>query len=395
MTAVIEKHIAFASPPGNNGEKDFYNVMKKMLPTPTGTQLPDEMEAGDYVILQSSWMLENIYDMDELGVVGFVQSKILKDVHQAANSSTDPLSPVYASDAELLNIMNVPSSNCSGMMSPVLVIRNNGSDELTAATIEYSINGGETQSYNWTGSLQFLETDEVELGDLTFDVMDENDFSVELVSINEGDDDYPINNGHSMMITRAADVTMNPGLWFLLDDKPEETTWEILNSNGEVVQSGGPYTEANGQVFEPVTVSSSDCYEFIIYDAGGDGTDYYAMVYANNDIAFEGGNFGAMEKNEFGYDLVSVGEPQAYTDLQVYPNPATDLINVNFYMPETSQVTISIVDMVGKEVYRNDAGTEGYGPKAYRVNTSMLQAGFYFLRIEVANDTYLQKISIR
>lgn len=29
---VIEKHIHFNTAPGTNGEKDFYNVMKKMLP---------------------------------------------------------------------------------------------------------------------------------------------------------------------------------------------------------------------------------------------------------------------------------------------------------------------------------------------------------------------------
>ncbi len=33
---VIEKHIHFTNPPGDNGETDFYNVMKKMVPTASG-----------------------------------------------------------------------------------------------------------------------------------------------------------------------------------------------------------------------------------------------------------------------------------------------------------------------------------------------------------------------
>jgi hypothetical protein len=393
-TAVIEKHIAFATPPGSNGEKDFYNVMKKMLPNSNGADLPTEWEAGDYVILETSWVLENIYDMDELGAVGFIQDRVTKDVFQAANSSTDPLNPVYASDAELLHVLNVPSTNCNGMIAPVLEIRNNGSNELTSAEIEYSINGGETQTYSWTGSLNFLESEEVSLEEMTFDLMDENTFEANMVSINGSTDDFMNNNAYTFMINRAANVSGNLGLWLLLDDHPEETTWEIRNSNGDVMQSGGPY-ETSGQQFEPITVSASDCYEFIIFDAGGNGLDYYALVYGNQEIAFEGGEFGYMEKNQFGFDLVGIEEPAAYTDMQVYPNPASNVVNVNFYLPQSSDVRISVVDMVGKQVLTNDIGTEGFGLKQYQLNTSILQSGIYFIRVEVDNQTHVQKISIR
>ena len=393
-TGVIEKHIAFASPPGSNGEKDFYNVMKKLLPNSIGADLPTEWEAGDYVILQNSWLLSDIYDISEIGVVGWVQDRGSKDVYQAANSTTAPLTPAYASDAELLNIINVPSTNCSGVISPVLEIRNNGSTELTSAVIEYSVNGGETQTYNWSGNLEFLETDEVLLEEMTFDVMDENSFEVNITTINDGADDYTKNNMTVHVISRAANVTGTIGLWLLLDDHPEETTWEIKNSNGEIVQEGGPY-ETSGQKFETINVSTSDCYEFIIYDAGGNGLEYYALVYGNQEIAFEGGAFGSMERNEFGYDLVGIDEPEAYSDMQVFPNPASDLVNVSFYLPESSEVVISVVDMVGKQVFRNEVGTETFGPRQYQVNTSDLQSGFYFIRVEIGNDTHVQKISIQ
>jgi hypothetical protein len=392
--AVIEKHISFDTPPGSNGEKDFYNVMKKMLPSSAGATLPTEWETGDYVILQNSWVLANIYDIDELAVVGFVQDKSSKEVYQAANSSTGALTPVYASDAELLNILNVPSTICSGMISPVLEIRNNGSNSLTSAAIEYSVNGGETQTYNWSGSLEFLETEEIALDELTFDVMDDNNLTADITSINEGSDDFMNNNIYVKMMTRAANVDGSIGLWLLLDDYPEETTWEIKNSNGDVIQSGGPY-ETSGQHFEPVNVSLSDCYEFIIYDEGGNGTDYYALVYGNQEIAFEGGAFGSMEKNEFGYDLVGIDVPEAYTEMQIFPNPASDVVNVSFYLSESSDVTISVVDMVGKQVYRNEVGTESFGPRQYKVNTSNLQSGIYFMRLEIGSTSHVQKISIR
>ena len=44
---VVEKHINFATPPGTNGEKNFSDVMKKMLPDNQGTNLPVSWKSGD------------------------------------------------------------------------------------------------------------------------------------------------------------------------------------------------------------------------------------------------------------------------------------------------------------------------------------------------------------
>ena len=53
------------------------------------------------------------------------------------------------------------------------------------------------------------------------------------------------------------------------DNYPDETTWEILDANGEVINEGGPY-ESN------VTTDLYFCledgkYTFTVYDQGGDG----------------------------------------------------------------------------------------------------------------------------
>jgi len=91
QNCVIEKNIHFNSPPGSNGEKDFKNVMKKMLPGKDGTMLPASMEAGDYIIVQESWKLANVYDINQLAAVAFIQNKTTKEIHQAVNSTTKPV----------------------------------------------------------------------------------------------------------------------------------------------------------------------------------------------------------------------------------------------------------------------------------------------------------------
>ena len=44
---VVEKEIHFASPPGGNGEKDFLDVMKKMIPDDNGTPITNSWQVGD------------------------------------------------------------------------------------------------------------------------------------------------------------------------------------------------------------------------------------------------------------------------------------------------------------------------------------------------------------
>jgi len=53
--AVVEKYLYNNPASGQNGEHHFYNVMKKMLPSASGTTLSTPMNDGDYVILQNSW----------------------------------------------------------------------------------------------------------------------------------------------------------------------------------------------------------------------------------------------------------------------------------------------------------------------------------------------------
>lgn len=84
---LIEKHINFTSPPGSNGETDFYNVCRRMYPSQSGTGLPLTWNAGDdSTIIVKAAIPTYIYDINELAVVAFVQDNGTKEVLQAAIS---------------------------------------------------------------------------------------------------------------------------------------------------------------------------------------------------------------------------------------------------------------------------------------------------------------------
>ncbi len=79
---VTEKVISFSTPPGSNGETEFYDVMREMLPNPNGFQLGnissnDKFEYSYSTELKSNWNLTNIT------TVVFIQNKESKEVYQA------------------------------------------------------------------------------------------------------------------------------------------------------------------------------------------------------------------------------------------------------------------------------------------------------------------------
>jgi hypothetical protein len=81
-TAVIERMVVFAAPPGNNGEKVFPDVMRKMLPAATGISVPS-LKAGDTLRYTLSTAVSPVWRRDDLAVVSWLQSNATMEVVQA------------------------------------------------------------------------------------------------------------------------------------------------------------------------------------------------------------------------------------------------------------------------------------------------------------------------
>ncbi|MFT6850666.1 MAG: hypothetical protein ACJATA_001481 [Sphingobacteriales bacterium] len=85
---VVERKIVFGSAPGSNGETEFYYVTKKMLPSNTGTALPDTLKVGEPITIVEKWKMKNVYDQGQIAAVSFVQNNANKDILNAGYSPT-------------------------------------------------------------------------------------------------------------------------------------------------------------------------------------------------------------------------------------------------------------------------------------------------------------------
>jgi len=401
--AVVEKHIHFTSAPGSNGETDFHDVMKKMLPDPSGTKLNTAINDGEYFIIEQSWELENIYNMDEIGVVGFIQDHTSKEIHQGADSSTDPIVPLYSNDAEILEVKNITTFNCLGKVSPVIIIRNNGSENLTSLDIQYSVNGGTPQAYSWTGNLGFLGKDEIALDEISFNVIDENSLVILSENTNGVGDDYVTNDTYIKPFEEAVHTSNQIRLVLITDDNPEETTWEVFNSNGEVILSGGPYTQAGTVIQEYHDLDIEDCYRFLVYDAGNNGlcceygSGAWGLYDADGNVEIgTGGMFADRDSVNFevgGFTgIINSSHPES--TYSVYPNPTNGLVKIELDLNKDENVSYSIANLLAMEVLKVDLGLLQPGERNYPINLHNFDPGVYFLTLNISGRSYSQKLII-
>ena len=373
MVGVIEKEIHFTSAPGSNGERDFYSVMKKLLPSASGTSLGN-MSADDYVSFSFKWALQNVYSIDQLSAVAWIQDGTTKEVFQACKS-TDSFTPFYNNDAAMSSISNVKGMICSGMAEPKAVITNYGANAITSADIVVLVNDETAKTLTWEGNLPSLASATIDIGEIAFPVELDNELKIQVTNLNGSEDEGEGNNSTIFKFDGSPDNSEKTiKLTIRTDNNPEETTWKVTNlDTGEVVLEGGPYDEPNKMFTETLIIPGDGCYDFTIYDAGGNGltntTGLYGMK-AGSTTLFSGSNFGYSESNEFSYE-VTTDVNESLDAASIYPNPTSSAINII----EPGESTVCIFNMAGQYVYRTIIN--GYG----KIDMSDFGKGVYAIMV--------------
>lgn len=369
---VIEKEIHYTSAPGSNGERDFYSVMKKLLPAASGTSL-GSMSEGDYFAYTFSWEMANVYDVNQIDAIAWIQNSGNKEVIQACKSSAS-FEPYCTNEAALIDLTNLKSMSCSGVVEPIVTITNNGSQPLTNAVLEVVVNDKVVKTVEWTGNLGLFEDTKVELGEVEFAVEEENQFVVRIASVNGVIDEGPLNNEVASTIQGSPDNSQVAiKLTIRTDTNPGETTWKVTDmTTGVVVLEGGPYEEANHIYNETFEITADGCYDFTIYDAGGNGLEGSGVygIKAGNKTLFSGKSFEYSESNEFSYEVYTGTEELDSPATGVYPNPTSGVV----IMTTEGRQNMSIYNMTGQCVY------EGVCEGELQVDLKRFGCGVYAIK---------------
>ncbi len=319
--------------------------------------------------------------------------------------------PNHSLDAAIVDIVS-PSNQILHLRTnpicskPKIIIQNTGSTTLTSLQIDYWVNNSNShETFLWTGSLDFLEKEEVTLpgpNSLWTNIAGSNNsFNVRIISPNNSSDEYFFNNNMSSSFEPAPIYPNTFALWFqpnngfigFSSDIEPLTSWEIFDNNANLIYASGNLI-ANTQYRDTLTFNNG-CYVLKVTDTDDDGIDFWANNDGSGMLRFReiGGVWLKSFEGDFGrsiYHEFKVEDGLSYSEINdititVSPNPATDEIIVTGKLTNSSQLILT--DNIGRLVSAINVDKNN---NTHKVDIRPLAKGIYFLSID--NNKTIKKI---
>ena len=372
-------------PQTGGGMGSNYNHMHRLVHMITG-QWGFEISttsSGSFVDETFTYTIPSDYNgvdvnLSELNVIAFISETQQNIISGAEYTPTfDGLE--YSNDAAILGIEENLNGNCGDSASPVVVIQNSGYDNLTNFSIEYSINNGNTQSHNWSGTLGSLASTSIELPAINYSPSDTNS-----VNITISDDDNNQNNSNIFYFDQSSSydtsiVTLN----LVTDNYASETSWQLTDSSGFIVAQNGSLSNASTYTTEIEIPASDECYTFTINDSYGDGiccqygAGSYSITDDSGNTIISGGEFSSVDTSTF-----RVGESLSLNsfmdeNLKIFPNPSNGVFTIKTTLTNSSYKVHNLIGQTIKSGFINN------GVNSIDIRNSI--DGVYFITIESKN----------
>lgn len=272
--------------------------------------------------------------------------------------------PAHSLDASIDDVLAPNSTKQEyGRMNPIcgrpkIVIQNTGTTALTSMDIVYNA-GGADSVFQWTGNLDFLQTEEVELGHVDWNGTGST-FKAWVENPNGGTDEYATNDTFYTHFTQPELFPRDIYLQWRTNSAVSETKYWLMDMDENIIAQNSPFLTAN-TLYRDTFNLTPGCYIFRLWDTGEDGLSFFA----NNDGAgyarFHGVNganvlhvfnadFGGELRLQFNVDENVSIEPVELADVKVYPNPSAGRLNVDMLFPYMQDAEIRVYSLLGREI---------------------------------------------
>jgi hypothetical protein len=380
------------------GLTELNYVERLMIPNQYGTAL--NFGSGNTQVINKSFSLNPSWVPENCELVVFVQDVTSKEVLQGTKKNLMDFSSANAYDASIIGIDNIGQENCTGKLSPIITIRNIANEPLLSLGLNYNVNNGSLSTYAWTGNLSYLQTEVITLPEISFDVQPDNTIQIYSDNPNGNPDQYPNNDTISTSFV-SANAYMEPiYLNLRLDGKPEETTYEVISSSGDIIYSKGPFPGQANHYLKDTFNLDWGCYSFIIHDTGGDGiccddgVGFYRLFDDYGILLRLGQEFGSKEMTQFWTVIDEIKDGAVANELNIYPNPAYGSTTLLFSLSKTETVKLAVYNLMGEMILENNPGRLPAGEHTITINSDELQPGIYFIRLVVGEKVVTKKFSV-
>ena len=293
--------------------------------------------------------------------------------------------PIYPSVAHLSQVVK---ASCSQIKEYEFELVNIGLDSFNSVKFNAVVNNENTE-FEWTGNLASGDKTKINFEmEIPFGTYDG---TLYITEVNGEAYEYSttfIAESIEWAETEVDGDVTTLKVFIIQDQFGSQTTWDIINSAGEVVASGGPYPNlpSAGTAANPDNLNNiptDECYLFRIYDSANNGIcctygegKYYIKDANNNKIVDGDGQFTSMAAHTFAVkkrpDAVSENTASSFN---IYPNPA----NSKLFVDGENISIVEVYNSLGQNVLAVE------GSENTSVNVASFENGVYMVRV-ITND---------
>jgi flagellar hook assembly protein FlgD len=81
--------------------------------------------------------------------------------------------------------------------------------------------------------------------------------------------------------------------------------------------------------------------------------------------------------------------------MTVFPNPATEVAAVNFYLRSANTVKMEVYNTLGELVQSTTANNFAAGANSIEFNGTNLNKGLYFVNLTIGNEIVTRKVTLK
>jgi len=264
-----------------------------------------------------------------------------------------------------------------------------------------------TKWHYWTGNLKAQEETEVTLPLMNwFNLDDDPRFFAEVSFPGGQGDEYAENNIMYSQVEKVTNYEEDFVIFFRTNNRPEENSWELLDSEGNVLESDDDFF-ANFEYEVPIDVEPG-CYTFVFKDfdaayGGGDGLAWWAnadetagviRIQDQSGAIIENleADFGSEVRINFtrGYDQGSepfgvtcetysgINDPEIQDSFTIYPNPNEGSFVIALDDSAEIPNSIEVYSTEGRKVFTQILST---GDRQINLTMPDVQSGVYFVKL--------------
>ncbi len=399
----------------NNGAAVFNRLVWKEC-----AENPVYPQGGTWIYDRAGWCPGMATDIGEHDVTAYVaQDSLLVDygMSAATGDSRYIVSQQIVSygdinfmnDARVIEILK-PNSNIAyertnpSCHAPEIVIQNTGSAVLSSAVIDYWANNGTHQTYNWSGSLNFMDKATIVLplpaGFWTNIQGAGNSFYARIAGVNGGADQYIHNDTLQSYFKLPAVLPNNFYISLRTNVASNQTSYDLRDDLGNIIfQKSG--LNPNQNYVDSISLSPG-CYRINLYDSNDDGLSFFAnsagtgwfrlLDLNGSTIQNFNPDFGDGISFDFTVSFpLALDQEEELNSLALFPNPSDGIVWLN---SSFNLKRIIVQDALGKLVYEKNAFNNG-NEKAIKLDLNHLKSGLYYINIQNNKESTTQKLILK